>query len=382
MQLRLRVYDLEVIIQSDSDRYIHLFRQMYRHFQVDDDLRSAYPTAEYTVLARDDNPWGQPVVILDGQVYLLNSPLLLEGYVYESILRSIVSRVQSHFLIHAGAVSYNGQGVIIVADASHGKTTMTLELVRRGFDFLSDEMAALGRADRQVYPFPRSLRIRPGTLERVGFPSAAVGAPVWLGKLILDIDEIKPDCLGAPVPINHIICLHDPTTLTPSPNTSERELTVLVDRLDDHLVAAVRRIDGVTEVHAAQAGGYHVLTLRALHRPAALAKIEAWCDAHQALVLDVIKRREGRPSFESSPVLEPIPSSQCALELVRRFQGGHKSALLQQEFGGNATRLFMEIATLISQANCYQLSVGSLEGMADLVCGLVNAMPSTGPAAR
>ena len=54
-----------------------------------------------------------------------------------------MTRVRSHLLIHAGVVSRDGQGIILVADARHGKTTLVLELVRRGFQFLSDEMADL-----------------------------------------------------------------------------------------------------------------------------------------------------------------------------------------------------------------------------------------------
>ena len=55
---------------------------------------------------------------------------------------------------YAGVVSYQGKGLLLVADAEHGKTTLTLELVKRGFAFLSDEVAALGRIDHRVHPFP------------------------------------------------------------------------------------------------------------------------------------------------------------------------------------------------------------------------------------
>ena len=148
------------------------------------------------MLTQSDNPWGQPVMILRGQAWPLHAPDLQQGYVYDCILSAIVASVRSHFLIHAGVVAGNGQGIVIAADSCHGKTTLVLELVRRGFKFLSDEMAALDRTNGQVHPFPRSLRIRPGTLKLAGFPEAIAGAPEWLDKLLLDIDQIQPGSLG------------------------------------------------------------------------------------------------------------------------------------------------------------------------------------------
>jgi hypothetical protein len=346
---------------------------MYRHFMVEDSLADFSPQVEYTVLTKDDNQWGKPVMILDDEVRFLNAPWLLEGYVYESIFHSIVSRVQSHFLIHAGVVSRNGQGVIIAADSGHGKTTLVLELVRREFMFLSDEMAAIGRSDQRVYPFPRCLRIRPGTLERAGFPDAAIGAPLWLDKLMLDIDEIKANSLGGKATIKHIVILRDPAEPDERPLPgAERVLEILVDHLDDAFVSAASQVEDVTDVHTGQNHGYPSLMLSTTHRAAVLPRIETLCRKWQILVLDVIKRREEQPSFGSPARLEEIPNSQGVMELVRRFQGGHKSALLQKDFE-RPTQLFVELAALVNQANCHHLFVGSLERMADLVCGLVGA---------
>jgi hypothetical protein len=102
-----------------------------------------------------------------------------------------------------------------------------------------------------------------------------------------------------------------------------------------------------------------------------LSEIEALCQEEGILILDIIKRAEGHPSFEAPARLETITKSQAVIELLRRFQGGHKSTLLQDEFNNSSTRLFMELADTISQADCHQLFVGPLEEMADLVCGLV-----------
>jgi hypothetical protein len=103
-----------------------------------------------------------------------------------------------------------------------------------------------------------------------------------------------------------------------------------------------------------------------------LAQIETLCQEQQVLVLDVSKRAETQPAFDRPARLEAISQSRAVMELLRRFQGGHKSALLQEEFGGSSAHLFLELATLVGQANCHHLFVGPLPEMADLVCDLVN----------
>jgi hypothetical protein len=370
-QLKLRFFDLDTTIRSDSRDHLHRFAQMYRRFQVDGASQPVQPPIEFAILTRPDNPWGQPVLILDGEVQPLPDPRLLAGYVYQSILCAILARVRSHILIHAGVVASGGQGLILAADSFHGKTTLVLELVRRGFKFLSDETAALGRADRRLHPFPRSLSLRPGTLELADFSEEAAGAPEWLGKLHLDIEQIQPDSLGPAAPISHVVILQDPAEEGEGrPGSSDRELGVLVDRLDEAFLADVRLIEGVTEVRPDVEHGYPLLRLCAARRTFVFSQIEALCQTRRILVLDVITGPAGQPTFAAPARLEAIPTSQAIVELLRRFQGGHRSAILD-ELGGSSTRLFMELAAIVGQADCYRLCVGPLREMADLVCRLV-----------
>jgi hypothetical protein len=256
----------------------------------------------------------------------------------------------------------------------HGKTTLTLELVRRGFKFLSDEMAAMGRSDRLVWPFPRSLRVRPGTLELAGLSEGAAQASMWLDKLILDIETIKPGSMGEAVPITNIVVLRDPVEQVNEVCAKPtRELLVMVDRTDAALVAAVGQIQDVTRLCACTAYGYPALELHTANRMRVLSQIEALCRERQILILGVMKRKEHHPSFDAPARLEPMSTDQATMELLKRFQGGHKSSLLRDEFSGSPSRLFMELAGIIQQSACFRLSVGPLGQMADLVSGLVKA---------
>lgn len=371
-ELRLRFYDVEAHIRSDSRAFVDLFARMYERFQARDTSCAGLQHVEITILTTADNRWGQPVLILDGKVWRLKDPRLLKGLIYDIILTAILIRVRSHFLIHAGVVAWNGKGIILAADASHGKTTLVLELVRRGFKYLSDEIAALGLADRRVHPFPRSLRIRPGTLELAGVPEAYIATPNGRSKQLLDIEEIQPGGLGEAADIGHIVILKDPNEESQKgPDGSERELSVMVERLDEALLTAVRQIEGVTEVCTGSQLSYPLLRVSAKDRTFVLTQIERLCQEQGLLVLDVIKRTSGFPVFEGPARLEAISTSEAVMELLRHFQGGHKSALLQEECGGSAARLYMELMGVVGAADCHQLYVGRLDEMAELVCNLV-----------
>ena len=370
-QLRLRFFDIQANIRSDAPVFIDIFKKMYHRFQTGSLSPSLQPPVDFTIKTQPEKPGDKPTLAIEGEKRPLKNPALLEGYVYENILHTILSKVRSHFLIHAGVVSLNGQGLVLTGKGGHGKTTLVLELMRRGFRFLSDEMAALGRQDHHVHPFPRSLRIRPGTLELTDFATAAEGATKWLDKIIIDIEKIQPAYLGKAVPPTHIVILSNPAENEQNgTDRSMQELVILVDRLDQVMIKAVGRIEGVTDVQFSDDGLLPMLRLFSIRGTLALPKIEEICRQQQIRILNIIKDNFSRPRFDTAPQLKAIARSRAVMELLRNFQGGHKSALLREACGGRTTQLFMELSAIIRKANCYQLFVGSLGEMADLICSL------------
>lgn len=59
--------------------------------------------------------------------------------------------------LHAGAVSKNGKAAVFPAAPDTGKTSIVLELLQRGFDYLSDDFLIIGNG--KAYPFPKPLNI-------------------------------------------------------------------------------------------------------------------------------------------------------------------------------------------------------------------------------
>jgi hypothetical protein len=66
------------------------------------------------------------------------------------------SLVRGHDALHAGTVVLDGRALAVVGASGAGKTTLTLELLRRGARFLADDVTALkaGREDVVALPGP------------------------------------------------------------------------------------------------------------------------------------------------------------------------------------------------------------------------------------
>lgn len=60
-------------------------------------------------------------------------------------------------LLHAGAVSKDGKAYIFCGAGDVGKTSIVLNLIKRGFDYLSDDWLIVGKG--QAYPFPKTIHI-------------------------------------------------------------------------------------------------------------------------------------------------------------------------------------------------------------------------------
>lgn len=294
--------------------------------------------------------------------------------------RAYTTQIRTHFLIHAGVLSYANQGIMLVAPSMHGKTTLTLKLLHDGFDFLSDDIAPIGLADSLLYPFPRSFVIRSGSVKLAGFSPLSPSTPMWLGKHIVDAEMLRPDCIGHPVPIRHIFFHHDKPeshdqnlTQQCAPQDENISYKILVRSLPDSLKDAIRAISGMEELAADQFDGQIRLHITAKNRLAALQQIDALCEAHDIEVTHLGENPPQRRSFDGPAELTKISNSKAVVNLLDHFLGGYHSALFQNEMNNSPIKLSMTLGRMIQNADCYMLRVGPLEDMATLVKDTVYA---------
>jgi hypothetical protein len=121
----------------------------------------ATPRGTYRVTAVDEGwslAWNdEPLGSRSGPDSLL---LLLHWHVNQ---RTIAASVMRRTTFHAAAArSPRGHGVLLAAPMESGKTTTVTGLLRAGWDFLTDEAAAV-ELDGTVLPYPKPLTIDHGS---------------------------------------------------------------------------------------------------------------------------------------------------------------------------------------------------------------------------
>jgi hypothetical protein len=109
----------------------------------------------------------------------------------ESNIRlQVAESARRRLFVHAGAVGWKGQAIIIPGSSYSGKTTLVAELVRAGATYYSDEYAVLDSQGR-VHPFSKPLSIREnGTAEQTDYPVEALGGkagkkPLPVGLVVI-----------------------------------------------------------------------------------------------------------------------------------------------------------------------------------------------------
>jgi hypothetical protein len=89
------------------------------------------PRSGIGVAAIDPAPWVRPENLEDDPVTLVVLAL------------TILLRHRDLYGLHAGALSWEGTGCLLIAEGSSGKSTTSLHLVRQGWDYVSDDFVFL-----------------------------------------------------------------------------------------------------------------------------------------------------------------------------------------------------------------------------------------------
>lgn len=175
---------------------------------------------------------------------------------------------QRWFLLHgayspwyAAGLCIDGKAVVLSAPTGTGKTTITLEMLRRGYGFYGDEFVFIRKRDRLVLPFARSLLVREGTrkllahdarlqhaLDRSQFHD---GERCRAWHFVHAQDVYGAPALAPPAPLHYAVVLErgDATALHPlPPSVFALHVALRVGHEDtglDRLTSLVRLLDGV-----------------------------------------------------------------------------------------------------------------------------------------
>ena len=86
-----------------------------------------------------------------------------------AMVETAVKGAHDAVVLHGACLERGGRCAVLVGRSGSGKTTLTLEMVRRGWTYLSDDLAPLSRESGRVRPAPKPLGIKdPGRWAELG----------------------------------------------------------------------------------------------------------------------------------------------------------------------------------------------------------------------
>jgi hypothetical protein len=116
------------------------------------------------------------------------------------IIRETALRTETHLVLHGAAVARERATLLLGAGGS-GKSTLCCELVRRGWNYLSDELALVELTSGRVAPFHRAILLKPRS--RIGVEGQR--ATTEDGRSYLHWDSLRPGSAGAETALDRII---------------------------------------------------------------------------------------------------------------------------------------------------------------------------------
>ena len=337
-----RFFDTNLVFKTNYRIAHREFQKIYAYFKRSPTFSNK---AIVCSLVKDGNSYRVDIKSLRYSVcYTFSCGINVDTYL--GMFSPVIYEVRDYFLIHAGTLSTaSNQGIIISAPCGFGKTTLTLELLKKGFTFLSDELAPINRHTGMIHPYPRGLGVLNGKEKKIIIQKNTG-------------DSCKPSCII-------FLCLPEEKE-----HGKTRYMELALSRLDKNVYRQLKELPEVNEITTIRDRLFPMFRLSVLEDVRIVPRIQQICRQNQVPIMYTLRGRSSKPDFNAKPKLREISSKKGIFELSRNILNSHNSALLEEVFGGSQTRMIFELAGLMNHAKFYRLTVGKLPEMTALIKNL------------
>ena len=193
--MAFRLVDYEFTVGCDSDETAHVLGRLFAACRVDRVARSA---DRFQLRSPPGGESSDLELMLGAKRLARASPAV----VFDQLILETTTRTfeRGEFVfVHAGVAARHGVGVLLPAAPRSGKSTTVAGLVRAGFDFFSDEVAALDLSSGAVRPFPRPLMLSASSLTAIPGLEGELPAAYEAFRSMkhrMAPDDLRPGALG------------------------------------------------------------------------------------------------------------------------------------------------------------------------------------------
>jgi len=367
-----RFFDTRVEIKTNRRDILDGFNKIYWRFK-DSPAGNELRKQELYLL---DTSAGKPeiTIICDDEIQVIENQTITPNF-YLFIFSFIIPRVKSHFLVHAATMSYQDKVTVITAHSTSGKTTLSVELIKRDISFLSDELAPINRQTHLIDPFPRSIGLRNLVLHHLDTldSSKIYQAPNSKGEIkwMIDPEALSPGSVGKSCPCKNVIFLEP--QYDEEPNNEKQILEITLTRLTPSLLYSIRGMQGVQAYEVVDDRMFPLVRLTVEKEAKILQDVEEATKVYQSAIVSVVYGKTRKPDFSLTPSLKPMSKFEGTFELSKMLLNAHSETALMDEFKQSPAFLLTQMADITQNFNFYKLMVGKLDKMTSLAEELIKS---------
>lgn len=334
-----RILETDVLLRSDREDWIDRFDREHEFFSA---RKRTDSPANTIVLELRQRTVKRFELSRNGAV-VAALPVEAASLAYDLIRREIFGTLNNFFVFHGGVAAKNGRALVVAGPPESGKTTLVLGLLRKGFEFFSDEICPVHQRTMEIHPYPRAVWIADRESpkgEKKLVPAKQIGSSV--GK-----SPASPKCLV----ILDVRRSGDPELLL--------RIVIRRDRSDEFIKDASIHNVRIEEISESE---YRSLSAAfPKRRNSRLRLIEA-LHRHQDGILRAVYSPAAKADFSHDPTIRRILPSEAARLLLSHLIDRSPAIIT----GTPGSALF-QVCRILRNTNCFHMVPGELTATTDLL---------------
>ena len=277
----------------------------------------------------------------------------------------VVKGARSVLAVHGASLVVEGRGCILAAPSATGKTTLTVELVRRGARFLSDEIAALSTAEAVQHAFPRAIGLREDSLRVLELDPDVIHAALRVqGEITIVVDpgQIAGNRIDVSTAPEVVLFLAPPGEASADVDPGLDYLELGFSALPECAQARLSAIPRVRSVSVLAGRPYPTLRVAYTKGERIIEETERALAGSGAVICGHHRGASLPIDYAAAPTLSPLSAGAGIMRLLPSAMNMHALAgIVPPE------KILFHLSRLLGHVQFFELTPGRLKDTADLV---------------
>lgn len=351
-----------VSVHADESDTVAALVHVYKHFVV----QQTENTDLECCILRKYSGCQSPAFFVNGLFYQLPDTERFLDHAELILFRHLFDLLDDYIVLHAGVVERKGRALVVYGQSGFGKTTLTLELLRRGYGFLSDEFCPIRLSDFLIEPFERLVSIKKtssvlGLIDAERTPVLRFGSKNFFDCADTDRTHAAQPCrAGAFIEISGTV----DCDVCPSGGAM---LDIYLCNAASSVPEALRDLPGVTLSGPVMQGRYATYRVTASDGTAFVSRFNSIWTQYSHDIFSVLPYRGVVSSFERTPVLQRVTTFEAVTSIMSNIVNRSPTGRLLESFAGKNASLTMLLGRMLTDITCYRVQPGHLDMMGDLI---------------